>query len=136
MVDVSKVLRFLQARKFDLMREVPGFVDAQLAKDGSAKVALRVSAPLATPPVCKFEDEEIPVEVTVDFPDAKPVDKAVVVAGPLNPAVVGPDAQQTPGQVGVVATPNEKAVGPHEGGGRDKEAFEAWKQRHRHIKVV
>jgi len=135
MVDAEKVLRFLQAHKFDLMREVPGFVDARLAQDGSAKVVLRVSTPLAVLPVCSFEGEEIPVELQVDFPDANPVDKAVVVTGSLVPMVVGPDAQRPPGQVGIVATPNEKAVGPHEPGGRNKEAFEAWKNRH-HIKVV
>jgi hypothetical protein len=136
MIDASKVLRFLQAHKFDLMREVPGFVDAQLSKDGEARVTLRVTSPLATPPACTFEGDEIPIDLQVDFPDSRQADKVVVVAGNMaGPTVVGPVAQ-APGQVGTVATPNEKAVGPHEAGGRNSTAYEAWRHRHRHVKVV
>lgn len=132
MVDTEKVLRFLQDCKFDMMREVPGFVDARVAKDGSAKVVLRVAAPLATPPTFAFEGEEIPVEVSVDFPDAKPAEKAVVMNGPMDPASVQPPPQRP---VGVVATPDKIAISPHEGGARDRAAFEAWKRRHSHVKV-
>jgi len=133
MVDVAKILRFLQTRKFDLVREVPGYVDAHLAKDGSAKLVLRVSAPLQTPPVLEFEDEPIPFEIQVDFPDAKPVDKAVVMAGPMKP-VNAPALPQGP--VGTIAVPEKVAIGAHERGGRNKEAFEAWQKRHSHVKVV
>lgn len=133
MVDVEKILQFLQKRKFDLMREIPGLVDASLAKDGSAKLVLRVTAPLAALPVLKLGDEEIPLEVKVDFPDAKPVDKAVVMAGPMNPAQASPQPEH---QVGEVALPEKQAVGAHEAGGRNQEAFEAWKRRHKAVKIV
>jgi hypothetical protein len=132
MVDSAKILRFLQKCKFDLAREVPGYVDAHIAKDGSAKLVLRVSAPLATPPVLSFEEETIPLEVVVDFPDAKPVDKAVVMAGPMSPTSVPP---QPTGQVGTVALPEKVAIGPHEAGARDSAAFEAWKKRHSAVKI-
>jgi hypothetical protein len=133
MVDTAKILRFLQQHKFDLAREVPGYVDACLAKDGSAKLVLRVSAPLATPPVLEFEEEIVPLEVLVDFPDAKPVDKAIVMAGPMNPVQTLPQPQ---GPVGETALPEKVAVGPHEQGGRSKDSFEAWKQRHKHVKIA
>jgi len=134
MVDNAKILRFLQTCKFDLAREVPGYVDAHLAKDGSAKLILRVMAPMLTPPILTFEDETIPLEVVVDFPDARPVDKAIVMAGPMNPTAV--PSQSAPGQVGTIAVPEKRAIGAHEQGGRNAEAFEAWKQRHKHVKVV
>ena len=133
MVDVNKILRFLQKCKFDLAREVPGFVDAHLAKDGSAKLILRVSSPLMTLPILSFEEEEIPLEVAVDFPDAKPVDKAIVMAGSMNPVEVPPQPHD---KIGVVALPEKVAVGPHEQGGRNTEAFEAWQQRHKHVKIA
>jgi len=133
MVDTEKVLRFLQGYKFDMMREVPGFVDAHIAKDGSAKLVLRVSAPLAERPVFSFEGEEIPLDISVDFPDAKPVDKTVVLASPLNP--VATQTQPPQRHVGEVALPEKIAISPHESGGHDKAAFEAWKMRHSHIKV-
>jgi hypothetical protein len=133
MIDTAKILRFLQQHKFDLAREVPGYVDARLAKDGSAKLMLRISAPLATLPVLEFEDETIPLEVLVDFPDAKPVDKAIVMAGPMNPVQVLPQPQ---GKIGETALPEKVAVGPHEQGGRNTKAFEAWKQRHKHVKIA
>jgi hypothetical protein len=131
MADSAKILRFLQNHKFDLAREVPGYVDARLSDDGS-KVALRVSAPLATSPAIEFEGEQIPLEIAVDFPDAKPVDKVVVVAGPMRPVSVPP---QPRGPVGTVALPEKVAVGPFEQGARSKEAFEAWQERHRARKI-
>ncbi len=132
MVDTGKVLRFLQSCKFDLMREVPGFIDAHIAKDGSARVVLRVAAPLADPPSFTFEEEDIPVEVVADFPDAKPVSKAVVMAGPMNPTSAVQPPQKA---VGTVVTPDKIAISPHEGGARDRAAFEAWKRRHSGVKV-
>lgn len=134
MVDNAKILRFLQACKFDLAREVPGFVDAHLPSDGSTKLVLRVTAPLATPPTISFEDEVIPLEVVVDFPDAAPVEKAIVMAGPMNPTSV--PVQGPPDQIGTIAVPEKRAIGAHEPGGRNAEAFEAWKQRHNAVKVV
>jgi hypothetical protein len=136
MVDVSKILQFLQKCKFDLMREIPGFVDAYVAKDGSANLIIRVEAPLATIPSLSFEDEVIPVTLVVDHPDAKAADKVVVMAGPMQPVALGPH-QGHPGQViGESALPNARAVGPHEQGGRNGAAYEAWKARHKHVKVV
>jgi hypothetical protein len=135
MVDVAKVLRFLQVCKFDLVRDVPGFMDAYIAKDGSAKLVLRVAAPLMDPPIFSFEDEFIPVEVKVDFPDAKPVKKAVVMAGPMMPVQVQSQQQQH-GKVGETALPMKNAISPHENEGRNAEAFNAWKNRHKHVKVV
>jgi hypothetical protein len=133
MVDKDKVLRFLQKCKFDMMREVPGFIDAHIARNGSASVTLRVSAPLATPPSFLFEGDEIPVDVSVDFPDAKPAEKVVVMNGLMDPVAILP--QSPPKQVGTVATPDKVAISPHEGGARDQAAFEAWKRRHSAIKI-
>jgi hypothetical protein len=132
MVDTEKVLRFLQSCKFDLMREVPGFIDAHIAKDGTPRMVLRVAAPLAEKPSFTFEGEEIPLEITADFPDAKPVDKTIVMAGPMNPTNVPPQPQKP---VGTVSVPEKIAISPHEGGGRDREAFEAWKRRHGAVKI-
>jgi hypothetical protein len=131
MVDTAKILRFLQSCKFDLAREVPGYVDARVSEDGT-KVLLRVSVPLATDPQIEFEGEPIPLEISVDFPDAKPVEKAIVMAGPMNPVETKPTPQ---GAVGVVAVPEKVAIGPHEAGGRDSAAVEAWRKRHGAVKI-
>lgn len=131
MVDKEKILRFLQTHKFDLMREVPGFVYARV-DDSGTKVVLRVSAPLVTPPMAEFEGEQIPFEVVADFPDAKPVDKAVVVSGPMNPVSVPPQPQE---KIGTVALPEKVAIGPFEQGARNAGSYEAWVKRHGSRKV-
>lgn len=133
MVDTAKILRFLQTCKFDLAREIPGFIDISMPIDGSAKLVLRVSSPLVSPPILSFEGEDIPFDIKVDFPDTQPIDKAVVMAGPMNPSPTMPQAQD---QVGVVALPEKRTVGAHEQGGRNPEAFDAWKKRHKAVKVV
>jgi len=129
MVDKEKILGFLQKHKFDLMREVPGFVNAVIA-DTEDKLLLRVFAPLANPLNLMFEDEQIPVEVIVDFPDAKPTDKIVVLTNSKKPLVVTAQPENI-----AAVVPEEVAIGPHEQGGRDSKAFEDWKQRHKHIKL-
>jgi len=136
MSDEAKILRFLQKCKLNLMEEIPGFVDARLAPDGT-KMILRVSSPLATPPVLEFEEEKIPFEIVVDFPDSKPVDRAVVMADSMSPAVQVPISQSGP--IGTVLVPPELAkvaIGPHADSARDPASLEAWKERHKHVKVV
>jgi hypothetical protein len=133
MIDTAKILRFLQTHKFDLAREIPGFIDINMPVDGSLKLVLRVSSPLISPPIINFEGEEIPLDIKIDFPDSKPVEKAVVISSPMNPS---PTMSQAQDQIGVVALPEKKAVGAHEQGGRKLEAFEAWKKRHKSVKVV
>jgi hypothetical protein len=127
MLTTDKVLKFLQQCKFDLAREIPGFVDAFMAKDGSAKIVIRTVAPLQTVPKLTFEEEEIPVECSIDFPDAKPNEKSVVITSPGQPQSM-PNLPK--GEFEVYSLPTETAIGPNEPGARNQKSYEEWQKRH------
>lgn len=124
MLDLAKILKFLQIRKFDLSREIPGFLDISIPEDGSPKLVLYVSSPLESSPSIEFEGDQIPVEVKVNFPNGKPIDKTIVMSGPMNPTQILTPEENTN------SIPEKVAMNPHERGGRNQQAYEAWQKRH------
>lgn len=129
----SRLLDFMQKHKLDMMRDIPGFIDARLDKDGTG-LLIRVAQPLLDEPRFVDGEGEIPFKLQVDFPDGKAAEGQIVVGlGNEESAAVGPqsdDPGDTPGVVGTVAVPLKRPIGPHETGARNKEAYEAWKKRH------
>jgi len=62
--------------------------------------------------------------------------RAVVMApGDNGPEPVKAAVQNDKDKIAVIATPNEVAISPAQQGGRNQASFEAWKKRHRHVKV-
>lgn len=141
----SRILAFLQAKKFDLMRQVPGFVDAALSVEDSEPVLLlKVAAPLEREVEFAYEDEILPVKVEIATGGAAALneegkenegDAVVVAPGDSGPQPIKAAVQNDKDKIAVVAAPNEVAISPHQPGGRNRAAFEAWKKRHRHVKV-
>jgi hypothetical protein len=133
--DQAKLLEFLQRRKLDMMREIPGFIDARVAPEGD-RLIVRVAAPLVDEPrLVDSEGEEIPVKIQIDFPDGKPAEGKVVIGmgeeGAATAEVQNDDPGEGPGKVGTVAVPFKRPIGPHEAGARDSAAYEAWVKRHK-----
>lgn len=133
----TRLLDFMQRHKLDMMRDIPGFIDARLAKDAEA-LLIRVAQPLLDEPRLVDEEGDIPFRLQVDFPDGKPAKGQVVVGlGNEQNASTAPssdDPGDTPGVVGTVAVPLKRPIGPHEPGARNQAAYEAWKKRH-NIKI-
>lgn len=131
--DKAALLEFLQTHKLDMMREIPGFIDARVDPDGQSLI-VRVAQPLIDEPHLVHKGEPIPVKVKIDFPEGKPQEGQVVIGlgeeGSAASAPQNDDPGDGPGTVGTVAVPFKRPVGPHEGGARDPEAYEAWKKRH------
>jgi hypothetical protein len=132
--DQAALLEFLQTHKLDMMREIPGFIDARVDKDGETLV-VRVAQPLVDEPRLVHKGEEIPLKIQIDFPEGKPQEGQVVIGlGDEGSAATAPqndDPGEGPGEVGTVAVPFKRPVGPHESGARDAAAYEAWKKRHK-----
>jgi len=131
--DNARLLEFLQRHKLDMMREIPGFIDARVTPEGD-RLIVRVAQPLVDEPRLVHEGEEIPLKIQVDFPDGKPAEGQVVIGmgneGAAASAPQNDDPGEGPGTIGTVAVPFKRPVGPHESGARDAEAYEAWKKRH------
>jgi hypothetical protein len=131
----ARLLDFLQKSKFDISRQIPGFIDARISnkKGEEPRVVLRVASPLVEDPRFEHDGEIIPLEVKVDYPDSKPVEGKVVVGiGDAQISQTVPTSDQD--DVGVTVVPIKRAIGSLESGGRVSEAFDQWKKRHR-IKV-
>lgn len=130
MSEKTRLLEFLQTHKLDMMREIPGFIDARLNKDSDALV-IRVAQPLIDELHFKDDEGDIPVQVKIDYPDSKAVEGKVVIGlGNNESADVEPQKEPSPETVGTVIVPLERTVGPHENMARNSEAYEAWKKRH------
>jgi len=115
MTDRQTIMKFLQKGKLDLMRTVPGFVDAQAsaADDPNPRVILTVAAEIEAPSM-EFDSIPMPVEVVVRQP--------VVV--------MKKDESGHPKPVSVNKTSGDDATVA-----RNAKSYEAWKRRHRHVKI-
>lgn len=115
MADRQTIMKFLQKAKLDLMRTVPGFVDAEAPAqdDPNPRLILTVAAEIE-PPELTHEGEPLPVEVIVRQP-------AVVMQK---------DASGRPAPVQVTKT----AAGDSTAA-RNQASYEAWRKRHRHVKI-
>lgn len=131
--DQVALLEFLQIHKLDMMREIPGFIDARVSPEGDSLI-VRVAQPLIDEPHLVYKGEPIPIKIKIDFPEGKPREGQVVIGlgeeGSAASAPQNDDPGNGPGTVGTVAVPFKRPVGPHEGGARDPAAYKAWKKRH------
>lgn len=129
------ILGFLQKHKLDLIKQIPGFIDARL--DGE-ELLLLVSNPIDGDLDLSFKGEKLPVRVEVQqVAVSKPTGKAIVVDG--DDEFVGPVKKDTISDeddvVGVVMVPDSEAIGPSSTGAKNQASFEAWKKRHSHVRV-
>jgi len=138
----QSILKFLQTKKFDLTRTVPGFVDAELGEDeGECFVKITLSTPLEDELVFSHDGTDLPVRTVVQDADKSSTTtggKIVVMGADQKPHVMVPGSEGESDSVGVLAVPNEVAISPQtasSGTAKNKEAYEAWKARHRHVKV-
>jgi hypothetical protein len=133
--DQTRLLDFLQRNKLDMMREIPGFIDARVDPAGKGLI-VRVAQPLVDEPrLLDSEGQEVPFKIKIDFPEGKPAEGKVVIGlGAEGAATTVPQdggSANDPGTVGTVAVPFKRPIGPHESGARDPQAYEAWLKRHR-----
>lgn len=115
MSDRQTIMKFLQKSKLDLMRTIPGFVDAEAPAqdDPNPRVILTVAAEIEEPELT-FEGEPLSVEVVVRQP--------VVV--------MQKDASGRPKPVNVTPAAADDATAA-----RNAKSYEAWRKRHRHVKI-
>jgi hypothetical protein len=140
----NTILSFLQKRKLELIRQIPGFIEASLKEDdGEYSLLIEMDYPIEEEIDISFDGVKIPVETTFRLDKIikeeveKKTQSAVVMRseGEEVPRPENVDVDSESEAVGVVSTSSEVSVGPHQSGAKSSKSFEAWKRRHKSVRI-
>ncbi len=139
------ILSFLQKRKLELYKQIPGFVDAYLDEvDGETFLTIKTEYPIEEEIDLSFQGVNIPVkkvfqkQKNVEKVIEKEKQKAVIMSaseeeGPI-PEKTEPISDTEDG-LGTVSIPGEVSIGPFQTDAKNSSSLEAWKKRHKAIRI-
>lgn len=124
-VDKKNILEFLQKKKLDLYKQIPGFVDAELIEEkNKVKLLVKVGSDLAEKPSISFKGKNIPIKIETVGGGGVLVN-SVIENSPIE------HNQNAKNDVFKVALlPNEEAINPNSSSPKNRASYEAWKKRH------